>query len=221
MNVKKAILKIDENIKASLYISSFNWETIQSGKEVKENDKLYFEIENLEGKKIEKWLVNGKELLTRGDVFLRYTVLAEDIIEDNGENVLALEAVLEDAIKIKILFERGMKCKCHNKRFIHASKIEEGRLLHFMRKKEKGIVFENWLVNAEVKTEYMENSEEVGIFNYFVNKDDAKKIEDEWVIEIKLTSRSALRATLISENSMILPSKVIHFKEALINSKAN
>lgn len=88
MNVKKAILKIDENIKASLYISSFNWETIQSGKEVKENDKLYFEIENLEGKKIEKWLVNGKELLTRGDVFLRYTVLAEDMIEKNGENVL-------------------------------------------------------------------------------------------------------------------------------------
>ena len=88
MNVKKAILKIDENIKASLYISSFNWEVIQSGKEVKENDKLYFEIENLEGKKIEKWLVNGKELLTRGDVFLRYTVLAEDMIEKNGENVL-------------------------------------------------------------------------------------------------------------------------------------
>ena len=70
--------------------------------------------------------------------FLRYTVLAEDMIEDNGENVLILEAVLEDAINIKILFERGMKCKCHNKRFIHASKIEEGRLLHFMRKKEKG-----------------------------------------------------------------------------------
>jgi len=212
MEVKKAILKFSENIHAKLYHSPLNWEDIKSGKEVKENDRLYFQIEDIEGKKIEKWLMNGKEVLDCGDVFLRYTVLAKDMVEENGVNVLALQAVLQDAIKIKMLFERGMKCRYHGKKFIHASYVEEGRFLHFSRKKEEGTIFENWLVNGKIAGEYIEAAEEVGYFTYLVNKDDAKEEEKDAVIEVKLTSRSALKAHLILENSMICSSKLIHFK---------
>ncbi len=60
MEVKKAILKFSENIHAKLYHSPLNWEDIKSGKEVKENDRLYFKIEDIEGKKNRKMVGEWK-----------------------------------------------------------------------------------------------------------------------------------------------------------------
>ena len=90
--------------------------------------------------------------------------------------------------------------------------VKEKDKLYFRMENIKGQKIEKWLVNGNIVMEYIEDSLEVSHFPYTVNKNDAKKVGDEFVIEIKLTYRLALRACFISENEIIYSSKVSHLK---------
>ena len=172
-----------------------NLKEIISGLEIQEGTLLYFSLETFfDGKKIDKWIINTKEL---SNAF--YVVDKNDAKVENGIKVIEITYTTKSAEPVTIKFD-------DTKIVVHISKGDitnqisnnsihyEGNSLYFNEKTvPDGKQIDKWKVNEK---EIKRNS-------YLVDAGDAKIENGTKVIEITYTTKSAEPVTIKFDDTKI------------------